>query len=229
MGAKRNRKSLELDQEKVSPPAKMSKSDEILAKLDSIEARFVSLEKEVAEIRRVLTELESTKKEVESLRDTCEGFKRLELESKRRSILIKGVPFKTNDKFETRQQTKAVLADFFTKLELTPTLVDYHRLGGVKGQEDGSLVPIRVQFVDVDQKFDLFEKLKLKGRELKEISILTDYPSFQIQEFKNLSGQAYNLRQTNPGTRTRIVPKGLGLTLQKRVNGSDRWIAVSTQ
>ncbi len=143
-------------------------------------------------------------------------------------MLVRGLPFKTADKFETRKQTKAVLADLFKRLDMTPHLVDYQRLGGLKPNEDGSKVSIRVQFVDVDQKFDLFEKLKSKGRAVDDVTILTDYPVFQLSEFKRLSGIAYNLRKDTPGTKTRIVPKGLSLVLQKKANATDKWTAVSS-
>jgi hypothetical protein len=235
MGGKRTRRSLEVDAERVSPPSKMrsnsesSKSDEILAKLDSLENRFKAIEKEVGELTKTLREIEKVKSEVESLKSTCEGYQRFELENKKRSVLVRGLPFKSQDKFESRTQTRAALAEFFTKLGMTPTLVDYQRLGGVKEGEDGSKISVRLQFVDLDQKFEMYDKLKLKGRELKEVSILTDYPSFQIPEFKKLSNQAFNVRQANPGTKTRIVPKGLGLVLQQRVNGSSRWTPVSVQ
>ena len=236
MGGKRTRKTLEVDPEKVSPPSKMStrsrsdsKSDEILAKLDAIEARFANLEKVVADMTGVLKELEATRLEVVTLKETCDGFKRLELEMKRRSVLVRGLPFKTDKKFETRTQTKAALAGFFERIEMTPHLVDYHRLGGIKQGEDGSKVSIRVQFVNVDQKFELFEKLKESGNGLQDISILTDYPSFQMQEFKALSTQAYNIRTANPGTKTRVVTKGLGLVLQSRPRGDDQWMSVSAR
>jgi len=135
--------------------------------------------------------------------------------------------FKSEGKFESRQQTKAVLADFFGRVGMVPHLVDYQRLGGLKENEDGSKISIRVQFVDVDQKIGLFEKLKAKGRELQDVSVLTDYPTFQLKQFKALSETAYKIRKENPGTRTRVVPKGLGLSLQKRTNATDRWMSVS--
>ena len=234
-----NKRSLETDKG-ISPPAKMAarnveaKLDEVLAKLDSMESRFTNLEtrftnleKEVAGINRALAELEAVKEEVETMRETCHGFQRLEIETKKRSVLLRGLKFKTQGKFETRMQTKEVLAGFFERLEMVPHLVDYQRLGGLRENEDGSKVSVRVQFADVDQKFQLFDKIKLKGNEMKDVSILTDYPVFQLQEFKNLSGLAYNLRKDNPGTKTRVVPKGLGLILQKKVNGSDQWTKVS--
>lgn len=84
-----------------------------------------------------------------------------------------------------------------------------------------------MQFADVDQKFDLFDKLKTKGRELQHVSVLTDYPSFQLKQFKQLSEAAFKIRQDKPGTKTRIVPKGLGLILQKRTGVDAPWTPVS--
>ena len=108
-----------------------------------------------------------------------------------------------------------------------PHLVDYQRLGALRADEDGSKISIRVEFLDVDQRITLFDKLKLKGKELNKYSILTDYPKFQLQEFKKLSGKAYELRKSNPGVKTRIVPKGLGLVLQRRDYPEGKWMAVS--
>ncbi len=105
-----------------------------------------------------------------------------------------------------------------------PHLVDYQRLGGLKAGEDGGKVAIRVEFSDVDQQIGLFEKLKVKGRELQEYTVQTDYPRFQLQEFKNLSGRAYEIRKAKPGTKTRI---GLSLVLQTRNSTDDKWMAVS--
>ena len=229
----KGKRSLDSGTEKVSPPNKMtrnrrnSESNEILNKLDSIEAKFDNLEKEVAEIKRVLQEIETVKTEVDSLREAVTGYQKLEMEVKRRCVLVKGLKFQTRDKFENRAQTKAALADFFGRLDMAPLLVVYHRLGGRRDGEDGSKVCVKIQFVHLDQKFDLFEKLKTKGRELSDFSILTDYPSFQQAEFKRLSGQAYDLRKATPGTKTRIVPQGLGLVLQTRINNTDKWTAVS--
>lgn len=229
----RGKRSLDSGTDKVSPPNKMtrnrrnSESNEILSKLDSIEAKFEDLQKEVAEIKRVLQEIESVRTEVDSLKESISGFQRLEMEVKRRCVLVKGLKFETRDKYEKREQTEAALAGFFEALDMTPTLVDYHRLGGRKEDEDGSKVCVKIQFVHLDQKFELFEKLKARGRDLSDYSVLTDYPSFQQAEFKRLSGIAYRLRTATPGTKTRIIPKGLGLILQKRASNADRWTAVS--
>ena len=243
------KRPLDPDSAKLSPPNKMaggSKSSgsnsEVLAKLTSIEAKFDSfesrfskIEKEVADIATALREMEAVREDVDNLRaeidtlkESVTGFQRMEIESKRRSVLVRGLKFESRDsRFETRTQTRTALATFFDRLDMTPHLVDYYRLGGRKDDEDGSKVSIRVQFDDVDQKFDMFEKLKTAGRTLSDISILTDYPSFQQQEFKALSTKAYNLQTATPGTKTRIVPKGLGLTLQTRPNADAKWTTVS--
>jgi len=244
---KTNKRPLERDSVQISPPNKMAggskgNESEVLSKLtsienkfDSFENRFKNLEKEVAEIAKSLRELEAVRAEVTNLRKevvglkvSLTGYQKLEIESKRRSVLVKGVKFESGGaRFETRMQTKAALAGFFTRLGMTPHLLDYYRLGGRKDDEDGSKVCIRVQFDDVDQKFDLFEKLKSGGRAFSDISILTDYPSFQQQEFKDLSGKAFNLRKATPGLKTRIVPRGQGLVLQTRTDAQNRWTSVS--
>ncbi len=145
-------------------------------------------------------------------------------------MLIRGLKFQTTGKFESRSDTRSALADFFEKAGVeAPHLVDYQRLGGLKVGEDGSKIAVRVEFSDVDQKIGLFEKLKLKGRELNAYSVLTDYPKFQMNEFKKLSGLAYEIRKSSPGVRTRIVPKGLGLILQRRDSPAAGWTAVSLE
>jgi hypothetical protein len=244
---KNNKRPLDRDSEKTSPPCKMpgsakSAESEILSKLSSFEskvdsrfesfsARFTSLEKEVTDIARALREIEAVRVEVGNLRSEVEGLKvavqgyqRLEIETKRRSVLVKGLKFESEGrKFETRAQTLKALEKFFTRLNMSPHLVDYYRLGGLREGEDGAKVCVRVQFDDVDQKMAMFEKLKSNGQSFSDVSILTDYPSFQQQDFKILSGKAFELRKATPGIKTRIVPKGLGLVLQTRPNANAQW------
>jgi len=228
----RKKRSIESDSERLSPPSKMNKNDSqaILAKLDSLESRFSKIEQEVLEIKQIVKTIEGIRAEVEALKESRECFQRLEIEAKKRCVLIRGLKFKSAGKFETRAETREALAGFFALVGVDPPhLVDYQRLGALKAGEDGSKVSIRVEFSDVDQRINLFEKLKLKGHELKEYSILTDYPKFQLEEFKRLSGEAFEIRKARKGVKTRIVPKGLGLVLQTRNSDSTdaRWKAVS--
>lgn len=234
----RKKRAIELDTDRQSPPYKMTRNESqaaIMAKLDSLESRFVKVEQEVAELSRIVRSFEGTiegiRHEIDSLKESQECFQRLEIESKKRCVLIRGLKFRSKGKFETRSETRDALASFFGLVGLTgderPHLVDYQRLGGLKAGEDGGKVAIRVEFSDVDQRIGLFEKLKVKGRELQEYTVQTDYPRFQLQEFKNLSGRAYEIRKAKPGTKTRIVPKGLSLVLQTRNSTDDKWTAVS--
>jgi hypothetical protein len=228
----RNKRSLERDLNRESPPNKMStrgsETSELIAHMEQLKERFAKIEKEVADISKFVREVETMRAKVGELQVVCEGYQRSELETKKRCVLLKGLRFGSESKFETRQQTKAVLADFFGRVEMAPHLVDYQRLGGKRDGENGNKVSIRVQFADVDQKFVLYDKLKEKGRDLQDVSVLTDYPFFQLDRFKQLSEAAYNIRKENPGTRTRIVPKGLGLNLQRRPRDSDGpWMSVS--
>jgi len=228
----RKKRSIEVGSEGFSPPSKMNKDDTqaIMAKLDSLESRFLKVEQEVSELNKIVRAMEGIRAEVESLKESRECFQRLEIESKKRCVLVKGLKFRAKKGiYETRSETREALASFFGLVGVeSPHLVDYQRLGGLKAGEDGSKVAIRVEFSDVDQRVNLFEKLKLKGHELKEYSVLTDYPKFQLKEFKHLSGQAYELRKSNRGVKTRIVPKGLGLVLQSRDSTDGKWKAVSS-
>ncbi len=235
----RTKRSLESDSSKVSPPNKMpsngrsssvDRSSEILSEIAQLRGQFNDLQKEVAAISKFVKEVEHLRNKVAELSETCESFQRLELDNKKRCVLLRGLKFGSTAKFETRQQTKTVLAEFFGRIGMAPHLVDYQRLGGLRPNENGSKISIRVQFADVDQKFDLFDRLKEKGREVQDVSVLTDYPSFQIDQFKQLSGTAYNIRKENPGTKTRIVQKGLGLILQRRgAEPEASWTPVSAR
>jgi hypothetical protein len=196
-----------------------------MERLNAFELRFNKIDSELARITKVVTELEAMKAEV---RESCDGYRRLEIEGKKRSVLVKGLPFKSSGQYETRRETKEALKGFFDRLGMGAHLVDYQRLGGLKEGENGSKIPIRVQFADVDLRFDMFDKLKAKGQEMKDVSVLTDYPEFQIPEFKRLSNLAYRIRKDQVGTRTRIVPRGLKLLLQTRANVDDKWKTVSS-
>ena len=66
----------------------------------------------------------------------------------------------------------------------------------------------------------MIDKLKVKEQELRDISILTDNPDFQIPEFKKMSNIANRIRKDKIGTRKRIVPRGLDLILQTRINAT---------
>ena len=234
MGGKGKRNIIELNSEKVSPPNKMTRNQasvvtepsttDLMERLNAFELRFNKIDSELAGITKIVREFEMMKAEV---RESCDGYRRLEIEGKKRSVLIKGLPFKSVGQYETRKETKEALKGFFDRIGMGAHLVDYQRLGGLKEGENGSKVPIRVQFADVDLRFDMFDKLKAKGQEMKDISVLTDYPDFQIPEFKRLSNIAYRLRKDRVGTRTRIVPRGLKLLLQTRANVDDKWKTVS--
>jgi hypothetical protein len=236
MGGKGNKKRniSEINSEKVSPPNKMTRNQasagtepsnfELMERLKAFELRFNKIDGELAGITKIVREFEMMKAEV---KESCDGYRRLEIEGKKRSVLIKGLPFKSAGQYETRKETKAAIKGFFDRLGMGAHLVDYQRLGGLKEGENGSKVPIRVQFADVDLRFDMFDKLKAKGNEMKDVSVLTDYPDFQIPEFKRLSNIAYRIRKDQVGTRTRIVPRGIKLLLQTRANADDKWKTVS--
>ena len=140
--------------------------------------------------------------------------------------LIKGLKSRTVEKYETRAETKESLDELFEFVALSPSIVDFHRLGPITwGKSEETL--IRVRFASIEDKNTIFAKFKEFGKNerLSKVSLINDYPLFQLNEVKRLSGVAYNLRAEKKGTKTRIVPRGLGVALQKQENG--KWMNVS--
>jgi len=77
---------------------------------------------------------------------------------------------------------------------------------------------VRLQFWSKDDKAMLFAKFKEYGNDeaVKRISLINDYPLFQLADVKKLSNEAFKIRQKDKRITTRIVPRGLEVQLQQR-------------
>ena len=230
--------------DQISPPHKMTKNqqgnqpsnldlmsqltqlvaanNDVIQKIESLEQRFSLVEK-------LFEEVETLKKEVERLTKQnrpSDGFRRFEVEQKKKAILVKGLPSMTSKKYETRQETYDRVSDLFAHVGLNLTLEDYQRLGPIK--PEGTLV--RLQFWTRDDKSQLFAKFKEYSDDpvVKRISLINDYPLFQLAEVKKLSDESYNLRQKDKSLKTRIVPRGLEVKLQTRKGATGKWMTVSS-
>lgn len=228
--------------EQISPPYKMAKNPQpsnldlmtqltqlVAANTDMIK-KIDSLEKRLSLFEKLFEEVDHLKKEVERLskqnkRSVDEGFRRFEVEQKKKSLLIKGLPCMSSKKYETRQETYDRVSELFNHLGLNLTLEDYQRLGPVK--PEGTMT--RILFWTRDDKSMLFAKFKEFSSDpvIKRISLINDYPSFQLAEVKKLSDEAYKLRQQDRSVKTRIVPRGLEVKLQTR-KGTAKWMTVSS-
>jgi hypothetical protein len=232
MDRKRNRSagSSDIPTEKVSPPAKMTKGASGSVTLADVMREILEIKKDNLEFHKWVKEVQGIKEKIETIDSAIEDFRRLEIDAKKTCVLIKGVKFVGKKKFETRKETHEGLKALFADLGgFTGQLLDYYRLGGRRDESDnGSKVPIRVIFVDVDQKYELYDALRTYGKSpnVKNIQILNDYPKFQVAEVKKLNQKGYELRQETPGLRTRIVPKGLSVVLQSRKSTEDKWTLV---
>jgi len=241
---KRNRSS----GENVSPPTKMSRNQneqhpsnsELMAQLNKLVAtnndmmgKIDQLEKKFGLMEKLFGEVESLKKEVEQLKKNNrpnDAFKRFEVEQKKKSVLVKGLESLTSKKYELRSETYQRVTEMFEHIGLNLTLEDYQRLGPIKPGETGSTM-VRLQFWSKDDKAQLFAKFKQFGSDpiVKRISLINDYPLFQLTEVKKLSDEAYKLRQSDRTVKTRIVPQGLEVKLQTRQGREGKWQTVSPQ
>jgi hypothetical protein len=230
----------EIVTEKVSPPAKMNKGSgsgsgsvslaDVMKEIIEIKNKMTKIEEDNLVFQKWAKDVDMIKGKLEKIDLAVDDFRRSEIEAKKACVLIKGIKFVGKGKFETRTETRDRLRALFADLDgFKSHMFDYYRMGGRKdAKDDGSKVPIRVIFVDVDQKFELFNLLRIHGKKpsIKNIQVLNDYPKFQVAEVKKLSQQGYDLRQRNQGLRTRIVPKGLSLVLQSRHSEDEKWTAV---
>ncbi len=231
--------------EQVSPPHKMAKSNKdsqpsnsdlmdqlsrlveanegMLKKIDLIEKRFEKVEK-------IFDEVESLKRQVARMSKPMEGLRRLEVEMKKKAILVKGLDSPSNKKYETRSETYRVVQGLFDHVGLNLTLEDYQRLGPLKPNDTGSTM-VRLQFWSKDDKSLLFAKFKefSEDERIKKVSLINDYPLFQLADVKRLSNKAYAIRQKDKRIKNRIVPRGLDVQLQQRNSRdpSGKWTTVS--
>jgi len=199
---------------------------ELMARLDRMEKNF---EKRFDIVDKLLKEVDTLKVEVARLSKLNEGFRRLEVEQKKKCILVKGITSLTKAKFESRRETKERVDKLFERIDLRLNVEDYQRLGPIKQGESGNTL-VRIVFYCQDDRALLFDKFKEMGSTdevLKKLTLINDYPSFQLANVKKLSDAAYNIRKDHPGTKTRIVPRGLDVVLQKRPRNAEKWTTVS--
>jgi hypothetical protein len=240
-----NKKRDRSSTEQISPPHKMAKSNkdtgsqpsnsdlmdqlnqlvsantDVLKKIDQLEKRFDKVEK-------LFDEVDKLKKQITKMSKPLEGLRRLEVEQKKKCILVKGLDSLSTRKYETRLETYNRVQNLFEHVGINLTLEDYQRLGPLKPDDTGSTL-IRLHFWSKDDKALLFTKFKEYSSDpvVKKISLINDYPLFQLTEVKRLSDVAYNLRKKDKSIKTRIVPRGLEVQLQQR-NKEGKWMTVST-
>jgi hypothetical protein len=236
--------------EQMSPPHKMAKSNkqtssqptnsdlmaqltqlvasnvDVMRKIEQLERRFKAVEKIFEEVEILKREVARLSKQSEPIND----FRKFEVEQKRKSILVKGLESLTKSKYESRQETYDRVSEMFDHIGLeTLTVEDYQRLGPINPNETGSTL-VRLKFWSKDDRAQLFAKFKELRDDpiLKRISLINDYPTFQLAEVKKLSDEAYRLRKKDKSTKTRIVPKGLDVQLQMRKGQSEKWTTVNS-
>ena len=182
------------------------------------------------DLQAQVTNLEKGQEQLaEAVVSSGNEIKKSQLESRKRCLLIKGLPLHPNvgASGETREQTKQVLDGFFKNLKLAkpPTLASYARfrlnqriIAGGSALRRKAIAPIiRIELITDDDKTAIFNGISKNGKtkELKGVSLQNDYPSFLLERKKELEAKAYLVRKKSKGSkRTRIVVRGVDLALQ---------------
>jgi hypothetical protein len=236
------------ESEQISPPHKMTKNgqqfgaqpsnSDLMAQLDRLVTsntemieKISDLEKRFSLVEKLFDEVETLKKEVDRLSKQAkpnEAFMRFEIEQKKKCVLVKGIKSLTDRKYETRNETYDRVSELFGHIGLNLTLEDYQRLGPIKSDDPGSTM-IRLQFWSKDDKAQIYAKFKEYSEDpvIKRISLINDYPLFQLARVKKLSEESFRIRQKDKRVKTRIVPRGLEVQLQTRIGNTGKWTLVS--
>ena len=164
----------------------------------------------------------------EALVATGNEIKKVQLEARKRCLLIKGLPLHPNAGAgrEGREQTRNVLDQFFKdlKIEKPPVLISFARFQLKKRPSRAPALRknvfapiIRIELQTDDDKAAIFNGIARfgKNKELKGISLQNDYPSFLLERKKELEAKAYLIRKKSRGSKkTRLVVRGVDLALQ---------------
>ncbi len=243
-----NKKRDRGESDQISPPHKMTKggqqfgaqpsNSDLMAQLDKLMTsnavmmdKITELEKRFTLVEKLFQEVEDLKKEVERLSKQAkpnDAFMRFEVEQKKKCVLVKGLRSLTDRKYESRNETYDRVSELFSHIGLSLTLEDYQRLGPIKSDDPGSTL-VRLQFWSKDDKAQIYAKFKEFSDDpsINKISLINDYPLFQLAQVKKLSEESFRLRQKNKQTKTRIVPRGLEVQLQTRNGNTGKWTTVS--
>ena len=181
------------------------------------------------DLQAQVTNIEKRQEQIAEAFVSCGNeIKKTQLESRKRCLLIKGLPLhpKVGATGETTEQTRQVLDGFFKNLKLDkpPVLASFTRfrlnqriVGGSALRKKAITPIIRIELTTDDEKAAIFNGISKNGKtkELKGISLQNDYPSFLLERKKELEAKAFLVRKKSKGSkRTRIVVKGVDLALQ---------------
>ena len=206
---------------------------DILDALEGLRSDFTS---QLTEINKKLDKVEDLGNKVQVMEKTMNvwerRFKQLEVEEKRKWIVIKGM-WKQDDvtQFESRVQLAASLEDLKQLLGIKTPFMEYYRLKDLKRNNNTFPGLVKVKFVTSDEKDHFFSRVAAAGNleDLKGLSFQQDIPSFLVEDFKRLDGQAFRLRKSEK-LKTRVVIRNLGLVLQSRARTEgSKWTSVAPE
>lgn len=201
--------------------------------LDALEALRGELKTQIAGVNDKLGRLEALSSRVQAVEVKMGTWERrckqAEVEEKRKWTVIRGL-WKQEEVvgYETRDQLRTSLDEMKELMGVELRLMDYYRLKDIQRNKKSIPGLVKVKFITSDDKDYFFSKVPVCGQkdDLKNLSFQQDVPSFLVEKYKRLDGLAFKLRKSDK-VKTRVVPRGLDLQLQKRTKeAGSRWETV---
>ncbi len=148
------------------------------------------------------------KKKVEALKETCSSFQRLEIEDKKRSVLVRELKFWRGRSLRPDHKQRRWV---FWASRWETFFVNYQKLGGLKDNNDGSKASIKVLHAFMDL-IRIWPCLRSWEAESEGLGSPRYQNSARLWEFKQFYEVEFRIRTSSPATQTRVVQRSANAT-----------------
>ena len=191
------------------------------ARMDTLNAKMEKLEdshKKVKQLEVRLTKIERSTRQAE-------------VDEKRMWVVVRGLWKQADtDRFESRSQLSTSLEELKLAMGAKISFMEYYRLKDLT--RNGKMYPglVKAKFITSDDRDRFFSRLPEVGsnKDLELITFQQDIPSFLVEKYKRLDGQAFKLRRQDK-VKTRVIIRNLDLQLQQRASKDQKWANVDEE
>ena len=215
----------------------MSKLLKIQAEKKTMQATINSMQSTINSMKDTMNQMKDKTniQEVETakLTEVCHNLedsnKKQECDKVQNGVVVRGLPLNKDAKNgkETTDQTLKQIKHWIKSTNLTLNSNDITKCHRGPNKYNSKPGAIFIYLNDSQTKRSLYQDLsQTKENELKDsnynkIAVTDIFPSYLKKDLSLLEEKAYQIRQSEPGTKTRIVLRDLQLTLTKKLPGEE--------
>jgi len=201
--------------------------------LEEQKARMDTLEKKISQQINRIADLEKETKIINR------RLNKNEIDEAKRGVVLSGVNMHGNDGREDKTALQQLVQDLCSVMNVDIKMVENvqrlpaSRAALDKAKERGQPVspPIRIRFNTPGEKYHFLSNLKeLKAmKEAKNMKFSQEIPNCLKSEWLSLEQKAYQFRQQQPKSKTRLSWRGDELTLEGKRSGDKVYSKIESQ